>query len=173
MGIKTFSLDDASSKQPCVYVIYYMLSSGGFVAACLQAIAKGVLDPRLTWAERALLVFDDPVDLVHSLKTVKGLLLLVPPRTPRSSGYDVYAQEVYVVICLLYVVICYMSVTVICYMSVRQSGVGTWETALYTVRGVSSGSRDVDSCRTNAVRQDRGLQVPKVLEDGNLVLMIS
>ena len=58
------------------------------------------------------------------IETVKGLLLLVPPRTPRSSGYDVYAHAVYVVkcymsitcICLLYVVICYMSV--ICYISV-------------------------------------------------------
>ncbi len=48
-----------------------------------------------------------PVDLVHTLKTVKGLLLLVPPRTPRSSGYDVYAQSVYVVMC-------YMSLTCIC-----------------------------------------------------------
>jgi hypothetical protein len=39
-----------------------------------------------------------PVDLVHTLKTVKGLLVLVPPRTPRSSGYDVYthAFEVWV-----------------------------------------------------------------------------
>jgi hypothetical protein len=32
-------------KQPH-FVIYYMLSSGGFATACLQAIAKGVLDPR-------------------------------------------------------------------------------------------------------------------------------
>ena len=55
---------------------------------------------------------------------MKGLLLLVPSRTPRSSGYDVYAHAVYVVICymsitcicLLYVVICYMSV--MCYISV-------------------------------------------------------
>ena len=63
---------------------------------------------------------------------MKGLLLLVPPRTPQSSGYDVYVHAVYVVICymsiitdtymsitcmcLLYVVICYMSV--ICYISV-------------------------------------------------------
>jgi hypothetical protein len=52
------------------------------------------------------------VDLYHTVKTVKGLLPLVPSRTPRSSGYDVYADVVYVVtcICLLYVVICYMSV---------------------------------------------------------------
>jgi hypothetical protein len=110
-------------KQPH-FVIYYMLSSGCFTAACLQAIAKGVLDPRLPWAERALLGLRQSVDLVHTLKTVKGLLLLVPPRTPRSSGYDAYVHAVYVVICymsitctcLLYVVICYMSV--ICCMSV-------------------------------------------------------
>ncbi len=110
-------------KQPH-FVIYYMFTSGGFTAVCLQVITKGVLDPRLSWTEGALFRFRQPVDLVHTLKTVKGLLHLVPPRTPRSSGYDVYAHVVYVVICymsitcicLLYVVICYMSVT--CYMSV-------------------------------------------------------
>ena len=54
----------------------------------------------------------------------KGLLLLVPPLTPRSSGYDFYTHAVYVVMCymsitctcLLYVVIYYMSVK--CYVSV-------------------------------------------------------
>jgi hypothetical protein len=95
-----------------------------------------------------------PVDLYHALKTVKGLLPLVPPRTPRSNGYDVYTDEVYVVICYMSVisymsVIClvlrtscymYMSVIYVCYMC----GGGTWGTSLYTVRGVGSGSRDVD-----------------------------
>jgi hypothetical protein len=65
-------------KQPH-FVIYYMLISGGFSAACFQTIVKGVLDPRI-------------------------------------SGYDVYADAVYVVICymslicicLLYVVILYV-----------------------------------------------------------------
>ncbi len=28
-----------------------MLRSGGFAASCLQSIAKGVLDPRLPWAD--------------------------------------------------------------------------------------------------------------------------
>ncbi len=35
-------------KQPH-FVIYYMLSIGGFTAACLQTITKGVLDPRLPY----------------------------------------------------------------------------------------------------------------------------
>ncbi len=48
---ETFSQDDTSSKQSCVYVIYYMLNSGGFAAACLQTIAKGVLDPRFPCAD--------------------------------------------------------------------------------------------------------------------------
>ncbi len=58
---------------------------------------------------RALLRLQQPVDLVHALKTVtvKGMLFLVPPRTPRSSAYVVYAHAVYVVIC-------YMSLTCIC-----------------------------------------------------------
>ena len=52
---ETFSQDDASSKQSCVYVIYYMLSSGGFAATCLEVITKGVLDPRLPWADTCVL----------------------------------------------------------------------------------------------------------------------
>jgi hypothetical protein len=48
---ETFSEDDTSSKQPWVYVIYYMLSSGGFTAVCLQTITKGVLDPPLPWGD--------------------------------------------------------------------------------------------------------------------------
>ena len=54
--LRRFSQDDTSSKQTWVYVIYYMLSSGGFAEACLQTIAKGVLDPELTWTERAFSV---------------------------------------------------------------------------------------------------------------------
>ena len=68
----------------------------------LQAIAKEVLDPRLPWADACAVRLRQPVDLVHTLKTVKGLLLLVPSRTPRSSGYDVYAQVFYVVMCYMY-----------------------------------------------------------------------
>ncbi len=35
-----FSQDERTPNSP-VCVLYYMLSSGGFAAACLQAIAKG------------------------------------------------------------------------------------------------------------------------------------
>jgi hypothetical protein len=38
---KKFSQDERAPNSP-VCVLYYMLSSGGFTAACLQAIAKGV-----------------------------------------------------------------------------------------------------------------------------------
>ena len=72
-----------------VGVIYYMLSSGGFAAACLQAIAKGVSSilgrPGQTSAMFQVSTTRRPV---HTLTTVEGLLLLAPPRTPRSSGYD-------------------------------------------------------------------------------------
>jgi hypothetical protein len=79
---------------------------------------EGVLDPRLPWVDTFAVRLRQPVDLVHALKTVKGLLLLVPPRTARSSGYDFYTHAVYDVMCymsisctcLLYVVIYYMSV---------------------------------------------------------------
>ena len=83
------------------FVIYYMLGSGGFVVGCLQVITEGVLDPRLSWTDTCDVQSRQPVDLVHGLKTVKGLFLLVPPRTPRISGYDVDTHTVYVVICYI------------------------------------------------------------------------
>jgi hypothetical protein len=115
-AVETFSQDDASSKQTWVYVIYYMLRSGGFAVACLQSITKVVLGPRLPWSERALFRLRQPVDLVHVLKTVKGLLLLVPPRTPRSSGYDVYAHAVYGPSCYMYMSVICFYVLYVCYM---------------------------------------------------------
>ncbi len=88
-----------------------MLGSGSFATACLQVITKGVLDPRLPWADTCTPRSSTTRRPSHTLKTVKGLLLLVPPRTPRSSGYDVYAHAVYVVICLcLLYVICLLYV---------------------------------------------------------------
>jgi hypothetical protein len=48
-----------------------------------------------------------------------------------------------------------------------QSGGGTWGTALYTVRGVGSESRDVDAWNTNGLYvEDRRLQVPMTLKHG-------
>ena len=53
----------------------------------------------------------------------------------------------------------------LCNHILLQSGGGTWGTALYTVRGVGSGSRDVDAWRANGLyAEDRGLQVPMTLE---------
>jgi hypothetical protein len=46
-----------------------------------------------------------------------------------------------------------------------KSGGGTWDTVLYTVRGVGSGSRDVVAWRENGLyAEDRGLQVPMTLD---------
>jgi hypothetical protein len=78
----------------------------------------------MTWTDRCVVQASTARRLVHAFKMMEGLWLLVPPRTPRSSGYYVYAHVVCVVICymsitcicLLYVVICYMSV--IGYMSI-------------------------------------------------------
>ena len=54
----------------------------------------------------------------------------------------------------------------LCNHILLQSGGGTWGTPLYTVRGVGSGSRDVDACRENGLYvEDRGLcLVPMTLE---------
>ena len=48
----------------------------------------------------------------------------------------------------------------LCNHILLQSGGGTRDTALYTVRGVGSGSRDVDSwCVNGSVRRGSGFQV--------------
>ncbi len=54
----------------------------------------------------------------------------------------------------------------LCNHILLQSGGGTWGTALYTVRGVGSGSRDVDAwAQTSLYSEDRGLcLVPMALE---------
>ncbi len=58
----------------------------------------------------------------------------------------------------------------LCNHILLQSGGGTWDTSLYTVRGVGSGSRDVDSWCTNvSVRRGSGFQVPMTLEQVNIV----
>jgi hypothetical protein len=91
-------------------VIYYMLSSGGFAAACLQDIAKGVSSilgrPGQT---RAMFQASTTRRPVHTLTTVEGLLLLVPPGLHGAVGMIFYAHAVYVVICYMSI-ICYMPV---------------------------------------------------------------
>jgi hypothetical protein len=101
-----------------VYVIYYILRSGGFATACLQVIAKGVLDPRFFfWVNTCTVRLRPPVDLVHTLKMVKGLLLLVPSRTPGAvltMITHIYLLYVVIWLSLLYVLcllcVCYMVV---------------------------------------------------------------
>ena len=91
-------------------VIYYMLSSGGFAAACLQAIAKGVSSilgrPGQT---RAMFQASTTRRPVHTHDSSGGAAAPRSTRTPWSSGYDVYAHAVYVVICYMSI-ICYMPV---------------------------------------------------------------
>jgi hypothetical protein len=74
------SQDGRTPNSP-VYVIYYMLSSGGFAAACLQSIAKGgssILGrPGQT---RAMFQASTSRRPVHTLMTVEELLPFVPPR---------------------------------------------------------------------------------------------
>ena len=77
-------------KRPQLFMyIYYILSSGNFAAACFRPSRTVPPNPRGPGQTRALFGFRHPDDLFHALKTVKGLLHLVPPRTPRTSGYGV------------------------------------------------------------------------------------
>ena len=111
-------------NSPCVYVYIICWAVEVSLQHVFSPLRKGSLILDCPGQTRALLRLQQPVDLVHTLKTVKGLLLLVPPRTPRSSGYDVYAHAVYVVIfymsltciclCLVVAASCYMYISVIC-----------------------------------------------------------
>jgi hypothetical protein len=110
---------------PFCYILY--ISQWKFRCSIMrQTIANGGPDPRCPGQTGALFGFRQVVNLVHTLKTMEGLFLLVPSRTPRSSGYDVYAYAVYVVICYMSItcmsVICchmlYVSYMLyVCYMS--------------------------------------------------------
>jgi hypothetical protein len=74
-----------------------MLSSGGFAVACLQAIAKGgssILG--LPGQTRAMSRASTTHRPVHTLTTVEGAPVFVPPRTPRSSGFG-YIQGPFLV----------------------------------------------------------------------------
>jgi hypothetical protein len=73
----------------------------------LHAIAKSALDLDALGSARALFRLRQPVDIVYASIYVKGLLLLVPP--PRRGC---------ICICLLYVVISYMSLKCICLLYV-------------------------------------------------------
>ena len=77
-----------SPNSPFFYVIYYILSSGSFAASSFRASRK-VPSTSTPWADVSLFKCRQLDDLFHTLKTVKGLLHLVPPRTPRNSGYGV------------------------------------------------------------------------------------
>ena len=125
--------DDASSKQPC-YICYILyITQWKFRCCMLQPSRKvpSILEP---WtAHVRCSSFDNPSTRTR-IEDGEGAVILVPPRTPRRSGYVVYAHAVYVVICymsitcicLLYVVICYMSViryiSVICLVLGTSSG---------------------------------------------------
>ena len=83
-----------------------MLSSGGFTTSCLQVIEKGVLDPRDPGQCACAVQASTTRRPVSDIETVKGLRHLVPPRTPRSSGYGVFMYmrfmlHVISVICLV------------------------------------------------------------------------
>jgi hypothetical protein len=108
---KKFSQDERAPNSP-VCVIYYVLISGGFSASCLQTITKGgssILGrPGHTCA--LFSDFDNPSTSSHSDDSGRATAF-VPPRTPRSSGYDFlctcglccYVLYVYYMLCACYV----------------------------------------------------------------------
>ena len=80
---ESFSQDDAGFRTAFLCYILY-IEQWRFRCSMRQTVANGGPDPRGPGQTRALFGLRQPVHLVHASKTVKGLLLLVPPRTPRS-----------------------------------------------------------------------------------------
>ncbi len=104
-----FLQDERTPNSP-VCVLYYMLISGGFAVACLQAIAKGgssiLGHPGQTRAMSRASTTRRPV---HTLTTVEGLWSSFRHGLHGAVGMIFYAHEVYVVICYMSI-ICYMPV---------------------------------------------------------------
>jgi hypothetical protein len=104
-----FSQDERDPNNP-VCVLYYMLSSGGFTAACLQTIAKGgssiLGHPGQT---RAMSWASTTRRPVHTLTTVEELWPSFRHRLQGAVGMIFYVHAVYAVICYMSI-ICYMSV---------------------------------------------------------------
>jgi len=71
------------SKQP--FLCY--IEQWGLHCIMCQTIVNGAPDPRCPGQTCTWFKFRQLDDLFHTLKTVKGLMHLVPPRTPRSSEY--------------------------------------------------------------------------------------
>ncbi len=94
-----FSQDDRAPNSP-VCVIYYMLSSGGFAAACLQDIAKGG-SSILGHPGQTCVMFQASTTRrpVHTLTTVEGLLPSFRHGLHGEVGMIFYTHVVYVVIC--------------------------------------------------------------------------
>ncbi len=120
MLLRSFRRTSGLQTAP-ICVLYYMLSGGGFAAACLQTIAKGgssiLGHPGQTRVMSRTSTTRRPV---HTLTTVEGTAASVPPRTPRSSGYDFLCT---------YGLCCYMLhvyyMLYVCYMPSSESSSGS------------------------------------------------
>ena len=96
------------SKRPLVCYILYV-AQWWFRYSLQGHRERRFLDPRTPWADACdVSGFNNPSTCSRPDDS-GGAAALVPPRTPRSSGYDVYAHAVYVVICYMSI-ICYMPV---------------------------------------------------------------
>jgi hypothetical protein len=80
---------------------------------------RGFLDPRTPWTDACdVSGFDNPLTCSHSDDS-GGTVVFVPPRTPRSSGYDFLCT--YVLCCYM---LCVYYMLYDCYMSSSESSSG-------------------------------------------------
>jgi hypothetical protein len=104
------SLRRTSGLQTTLFVLYYMLTNGGFAAACLQVIVKGGSSILGLPGQTRVMSRDSTTRRpVHTLTTVEGLWSSFLQGLHGEVGMIFYAHVVYNVICYMSI-ICYMPV---------------------------------------------------------------
>jgi hypothetical protein len=100
------------SKQSCLCYILYVEQWRFRCRMSSGHRERGFLDPRTSWADACdVSGFDNPSTCSHSEYSV-GAVVFVPPRTPRSSGYDFLCTcgLCCYMLCVYYMLyVCYMS----------------------------------------------------------------
>jgi hypothetical protein len=132
-------------NSPIFYVVYYILISGVFSASCFKPGGKGVPRSSRTWTDTYDVEVSTTDDLFHVLKTMWGPAALL-------STTDSTEQLVW---CLIHMWSMLHVISVICYL--------TRICSLGGVGGLGIRTLTLDT-ETSLYTEDRGLQVPMVLE---------
>jgi hypothetical protein len=169
---ESFSQDDASFRT-ALFMLYIIVSSGGFTAACVRPsrTVPPILDDLDIHVCRSSF---DKSTTSSTLKTVRVCCTSFRHGLHGAVGMVSYAHVVYVTCYFCYMfrfrvlrVVIYMlfNAHLFMYIILLETGGGTQGTVLYTVRGVRGlGIRMLTfDTKTSLYAEDQGLQVPMTL----------